>query len=92
MTNNNIAADLVSLYNQHVKYNTNKEKQMAHDLLALNTEGSETYNLARKNFQNSDLREYMIDGEDTPDSILNTGFEYGYWAAVEDLTGYKPGN
>jgi hypothetical protein len=34
----------------------------------------------------------MIDGEDTPDSILNTGFEYGYWAAVEDLTGYKPGN
>jgi hypothetical protein len=28
MTNNNMAADLISLYNQHVIENTNKEKQV----------------------------------------------------------------
>jgi hypothetical protein len=91
MTNNNMAADLVSLYNQHVIYNTNKENQMAHDLLVLNNESntSETYQAAKKKFQESDLRDYMIDYDDTTDSILDTGFEYGYWAAVEDITGYK---
>jgi hypothetical protein len=61
-----------------------------HDLLVLNNESytSKTYMAAKEKFQQSDLREYMIDGEDTPDSILDTGFEYGYWAAVEDITGY----
>jgi hypothetical protein len=61
-----------------------------HDLLVLNNESytSKTFMAAKEKFQKEDLKENLLDHEDTTDSILDIGFEFGYWAAVEDITGY----
>lgn len=66
---------------------------MAHDLLVLNNSSydSETYNEALKKFTESDLSDYL-DKNESEESLLETGFEYGFWAAVSVLTGYKSGH
>ena len=63
-----------------------------HDLLVLNNASytSGTFNQALEAFANGDLKEYLNTGE-TEDSLLQTGFEYGFWSAVSILTGFKSG-
>jgi hypothetical protein len=65
-----------------------------HDLLVLNNSSydSKTFEAAIEEFRKPENREFIIDGEDTPDSILDTGFEYGFWSAVKVLTGYGDGH
>jgi hypothetical protein len=65
-----------------------------HDLLALNNSSydSKTYMAALEEFRKPENREFLIDGEDTPDSILDVGFESGFWSAVKVLTGYGDGH
>lgn len=63
---------------------------MAHDLLVLNSSGyeSETFNEALAKFATIETIDY-IDKGNSEESLLETGFEYGFWAAVSALTGYK---
>jgi hypothetical protein len=61
-----------------------------HDLLALNSDSSKDYRKAREEFENfyndeSNMVEMSTDASD----MLNTGFEYGFWAAAKILTGFK---
>lgn len=67
---------------------------MAHDLLVLNNTSydSRTYMAALEEFRKPENREYLIDGEDDNDAILDVGFEYGFWSAVKVLTGYGDGH
>lgn len=67
---------------------------MQHDLLVLNNTSynSKTFMDALEEFRKPENREYLIDGEDDNDSILDTGFEAGFWSAVRALTGYGDGN
>jgi hypothetical protein len=58
-----------------------------HDLLIQNVDSSKTYNEAIEAFRKEDATD-MIEGSDTPQSILELGFSYGYWAAVGELTGF----
>jgi|LauGreDrversion4_2_1035121.scaffolds.fasta_scaffold1331692_2 hypothetical protein len=64
-----------------------------HDLLVLNNSSydSETFNAALEAFKNNDLSDYLEKNE-TEESLLETGFEYGFWSAVSVLTGYKSGH
>ena len=86
MTNNNIAADLVSLYNQHVINNTKETtlNKAPHDLLILNTESSKMYRDAidafRKEADEWDGEEGFYDAD--------YGFASGFWAAARILTGH----
>jgi hypothetical protein len=71
-----------------------KEGQMnKHDLLVLNNTSytSGTFNRALEDFQNSDRSDWLDKG-DSEESLLDTGFEYGFWAAVRILTGFEDGN
>jgi hypothetical protein len=71
-----------------------KEGQMNnHDLLVLNNTSytSGTFNRALEDFQNSDRSDWLDKG-DSEESLLDTGFEYGFWAAVRILTGFEDGN
>jgi hypothetical protein len=62
----------------------------SHDLLVLNnsSDTSKTYIEARNHFVEEDMKEY-VDRGSAEDYLLDTGFEYGFWAAVRILTGYK---
>jgi hypothetical protein len=64
-----------------------------HDLLVVNNSSydSKTFNAALKAFKDSDLTEYWEKGE-SEESLLETGFEYGFWSAVKVLTGYGDGH
>lgn len=58
-----------------------------HDLLIQNVDGSKTYNEAIEAFRKEGATD-IIEGDDTPESILEIGFNYGYWSAVRQLTGF----
>ena len=64
-----------------------------HDLLVLNNSSydSETFNAALEAFKNQDMSDYL-DKNETENSLLETGFEYGFWSAVRILTGYGDGH
>jgi len=71
-----------------------KEGQMSkHDLLVLNNTSytSGTFNRALEEFQNSDRSDWLDKGS-SEEYMLDTGFEYGFWAAVRILTGFEDGN
>lgn len=71
-----------------------KEGQMnKHDLLVLNNTSytSGTFNMALEDFQNSDRSDWLDKGS-SEEYMLDTGFEYGFWAAVRILTGFEDGN
>lgn len=73
--------------------NKKERDKMTHDLLVLNntTYDSKTFSEALEAFKNSDMSEYLDKGE-TEESLLETGFEYGFWSAVRILTGYGDGH
>ena len=56
-----------------------------HDLLALNSENSKDFDEAKEKF----LEEMKKDENTYEPPTLADGFDYGFWAAVKILTGFK---